>query len=231
MNWHRKFFALFFLIISLSLSAKAQENRNSIEHKNKWRIEGGISISMFQQQVKSEVGGESGDPLINENQFGFMLMSTYQIHEYISLGLFLRTDIGLREAARFKEIDASGKAIAENQLGGDYSEFWLGPAAKFTWRQVFLELGYAVIGRRSDDGRTDIFNESGDNSGVLTVNPSVAWMFNLGGEFELSSNLLLQMRLEYRIRYYNERDGEKLRNNIEHGTQSLAPVIGVAFKL
>ena len=215
----------------MSLTTMAQETQKSVEYKNNWRLEAGISLSMFQQQVKSEVGGETGDPLINENQFGFMLTGTYQVHKHIGLGLFLRTDIGVREAAKFREIDAEGKAIVGSQLGGDYSEFWLGPVAKFSWRQVFLELGYAVIGRRTDDGRPDILNASGNNSGTLTVNPSVAWMINLGGEFELTDKLLLQMRLEYRIRYYNERDGENLRNNIEHGTQSLVPIFGVAFKL
>jgi hypothetical protein len=37
------------------------------------------------------------------------------------------------------------------------------------------------------------------------------------------------IKIEYRLRYYNERNGEPLINNVEHGTQSISPIVGVTF--
>ncbi len=215
---------IFFSIVTLM---HAQERVG----KGDFEIEGGLILSMFQQQVKQEVGGETGDPLVNENQVGLMLSGLYSINDFLSVGIFTRFDSGKREAARFSGFDNDGKTIVTNQLGGSYNEFWFGPIVKGKWKQLSLDVGYALVGSRSDDGRTDLPDEEGNDDNSFSVNPSVAWLFALGGNFELVDNLSLSIKLEYRIRYYNERDGKSLVGGVEHGTQSLSPLVGISYSL
>jgi hypothetical protein len=175
-----------------------------------WRAEGGITVSRFEQQVKSEVGGGVGEKLVEEFQFGFSASGVYSIVGGLSAGIFLRADIGERSVARFSLIDSTGKAVTTGELGGSYSEFWAGPLVQYTWKQLFAELGFGVIGIRGDDGRSDIPSSTGDTTPSFRTHPTIAWMFGVGGNIPVLDNLDVVLKLEYRIRYYDKRGGERL---------------------
>ena len=192
-------------------------------------IDAGFVFSHFQQQVKQEVGDSRGQRLVHENEFGFLISGRYLFNENISAGLFLRTDFGKREAALFDGFDSEGKTKVKNKLGGNYSEFWFGPEIMLHWKQLFAEIGYGVVGIRVDDGRNDIPSNTGNTSESFSTNPSISWMFSVGGQIPIFDNLNVMLKIEYRLRYYNERGGEPLINNIDHGTQSISPLIGITF--
>ena len=194
-------------------------------------IDGGLIISHFQQQVKQEVGDPRGERLVYEYELGLMVTGRYSFNEYISAGLFLRTDFGKREAALFDGFDDEGKTVVKNNLGGDYTEVWFGPKISFYWKQIFAEFGYGMVGIRSDDGRNDLPSTTGNTSGSFTTTPSIAWLITFGGLIPLFEDLNILLSLEYRLRYYDERGGNPLTDNIEHGTQSISPIIGVSWHL
>jgi hypothetical protein len=199
--------------------------------ERKIRVEGGLTVSMFQQQVKTEIGGARGERLVLESQFGLAASGTYRVLDFVSAGLFVRGDFGSREHARFDGFNAQGRAKVTNAIGGSYSEFWIGPLVQFFWRQLFVDFGYAVVGIRSDDGRTDLPSTTGDVTSALKTSASVAWLFGFGGNIELCANLDVVLKLDYRIRYYNQRGSNPLVGNAVHGTQSLAPFVGIALRL
>jgi len=192
-------------------------------------IEGGFIISHFQQQVKQEVGDPRGERLVYENEFGLLISSRYSINKYLSAGLFLRTDFGKREAAIFDGFNSDGKTQVKNKIGGNYFEFWFGPEIMLHWKQLFVEIGYGLVGIRDDKGRNDIPSNTGDLSGSFTTSPSISWMFSLGGHIPIFDQLNVMLKIEYRLRYYDKRNEEPLINNIDHGTMNISPIIGVTY--
>jgi hypothetical protein len=222
---------LFFHIILFTTVLEAQEN--SVSEGSginfNWRIESGVIITHFQQQVKPDVGDPRGERLINEFQLGLLLSGTYRITDYFSAGLFLRVDRGERAAAVFDRFE-EGKAVTSNEVGGVYNEFWLGPLLQFNWRMLSAEIGYALIGLRDDDGRSDIPSSTGDNTSAFSTSPLIAWLFSIGGNFPVIDNIDIVLKLEYRNRYYTKRGGNSLLNDIEHGTQSISPIAGIGIK-
>ena len=221
-------FQLFFII---TVTINAQDSSFSPKDKilSKWRIESGVIITHFQQQVKPEVGDPRGERLVNEFQLGFLISGTYSITEYFAAGLFLRVDRGERAAAVFDRFE-EGKAVTSNEVGGVYNEFWFGPLLQFKWNVLSAEIGYALVGLRDDDGRRDIPSSTGNNSDAFSTSPLIAWLFTVGGNFPILDNLDIIIKLEYRNRYYTKRGGNPLFNNIEHGTQSISPIAGIGFK-
>jgi hypothetical protein len=200
------------------------------QEESRFYIDGGLILSHFQQQVKQDVGDPRGERLVYEYEFGLLLEGRYRFNDYFSAGLFLRTDVGKREAARYDGFDDDGKTKVANQVGGNYTEFWFGPIVMINYKQIFLGIGYGLVGIRSDDGRDDIPSNSGDTESSFTTNPLISWLISVGGLVPLTDNLDLLLELEYRNRYYNERGGEPLTNDIDHGTQSISPIIGVSWK-
>lgn len=216
----KKIIFLFLVFYSLSI---AQEQTN-------WRVEGGAVISHFQQQIKRAVGDERGQRLVNEFQFGALFSGSYRVHEFIHLGIFTRVDRGERFLASFNGFDAQGKTQTINGIGGTYTEFWIGPLLQLQWKQLTLDLGYAPYGTRNDNARGDIPNTNNSTDGAFSLHPTIAWLISIGGSFDVSDNFDLLLKIEYRPRYYSERGGAILINDIEHGTQSIVPVIGVAYQ-
>jgi hypothetical protein len=217
---------LLFLLVSLLLI----NNLVFPQSKSKYSLDGGLILSHFQQQVKQDVGDPRGERLVFEYEIGLLLTGRYELNDYFSAGIFIRTDIGKREAALFDGFDIEGKTKVKNQLGGNYTEVWFGPEVMFHWKQLFAEVGYGLVGIRSDEGRDDIPSNSGDTVGSFTTNPSISWLISIGGFVPLSDNLEILLKLEYRLRYYNKRGGEPLIDNIDLGTQSISPLIGVSWK-
>lgn len=197
--------------------------------QNAFRVEGNVVFSMFQQQVKSEIGAERGERLVYETEVGVGLGGTYGVLDVLSVGLFTRTWIGNRENSQFAGFDDEGRTVVQNQLGGSYAEFWFGPLIHLHWHQFFVDGGYALYGRRMDNGRDDLPSTTGDNTSAFSTDPSFAWLISLGGELTVSENVSVVLRVDFCVRYYNKRGGEFLAGNINHGTQSLAPSIGVAW--
>ncbi len=196
-----------------------------------WRIDGGVTFSHFQQQVKAEVGDPRGERLVNETQVGLMAMGAYNVWQHVSVGVFLQFDRGNRHAARFDGFDpATGKTVTKDKIGGDYDEFWLGPMLRVEAKGIFGEFGYGLVGVRNDDGRTDLVSTSGDSTGTLSLSPSVAWYAGFGAAVRIIKELDLIIRIEYRLRYYNEREGHPFASNIEQGSQNITPFIGVRWK-
>ena len=216
----KKIIISFFVLYSLSI---AQEQTN-------WRVESGVVFSHFQQQIKRAVGDERGQRLVNEFHLGALLSGSYRIHEFIHLGIFTRADRGERYLANFNGFDAQGKTQTKNGIGGTYTEFWIGPLLQLQWKQLTLDLGYAPYGTRNDNARGDIPNANNSAEGSFSLHPTIAWLISFGGSFDVSDNFDVLLKVEYRPRYYSERGGTALLNDIEHGTQSVVPVIGVAYQ-
>ncbi|MBI3110596.1 MAG: hypothetical protein HYZ01_03385 [Ignavibacteriales bacterium] len=201
------------------------------QHAPSWRIDAGLTYSAFQQQVKAMVGDPRGERLVNETQFGMMLMGTSRVWETVSAGLFLQFDRGNRHAARFDGFDPqTGKTVTREKIGGDYNEFWAGPFLRVQWKQLFGELGYGLIGFRNDDARDDLPSETGDASGSLQLSARIAWLAGVGAAVEIFEDVDLVLRMEYRLRYYDKREGEPFKDMIEHGTQNFTPFFGVAWR-
>ena len=195
-----------------------------------WRFDLGLTLSRFEQQVKSEIGGARGERLVESSRVGVNALASYTVWGPLSVGAFVWFDLGSRRAGRFAGLDADGKAVVAGEVGGSFTELWIGPMVRARWRAVFAELGYGAVGRRWDDGRDDLPDESGDTDAALRTSPTVAWRLALGGHVPLAGPIELALRLEYRVRYYTARD-EALRDDMAHGTQEYAPFIGVSWPL
>ena len=133
--------------------------------------------------------------------------------------------------ANFDGFDAEGKTTVKNKVGGSYNEFWLGLMIRGTWTQFTLDVGYAPVGFRSDNARTDVPSTSGNISDSFETHPTIAWLIALGGNIPVGETLDIFIKVEYRVRYYEKRGGENLEGDVTLGSQSIAPIIGVALKL
>jgi hypothetical protein len=193
-----------------------------------WRADLGLTVSRFEQQVKTEVGGARGERLVEETALSAAAFGTWRAWGPLEIGLFTQYDVGVREAGRFSRFDAQNKAIVEPAVGGTYQELWVGPLVRASWRGAFAEVGWGAVGLRWDDGRTDLPDADGDTDAALRTRPSIAWLLGLGYAVPLSERWSLALRLSYRVRYYDRR-GAPLAQDVAHGTQSLTPLIGVAW--
>lgn len=193
-----------------------------------FRLDAGVTFSRFEQQVKPEVGGARGERLVEETQVGFFQSLSYRAIGPLSVGAFLQFDAGTRRAARFAGFDSDGRATTTNSVGGSYLELWMGPQLRVDVRSFFAEVGYGLYGARSDSGRDDLPSETGDRSSTLRTSPAVAWSFALGARVAIVDKLDLLLRLQYRVRYYVSRGGDRL-DGLVHGTQNLTPFVGVAW--
>lgn len=213
---------IFFLTVMMLLPSIAQE-------QTEWRTEAGVVVSHFQQQIKRAVGDPRGQRLVNEFQIGGLVSAGYRVHDIVHLGFFVRIDRGERYLAMFDGFDAEGKTKTRDGIGGTYTEVWIGPLAQIQWKQVTLDVGFAPYGERSDRARGDIPNDRNSTDGAFSLHPTIAWLIALGGAFELTERIDLLIKVEYRPRYYSERGGSVLINDIEHGTQSVVPVAGISY--
>lgn len=82
------------------------------------------------------------------------------------MGGFLQLDGGTRRAGRFLGLDDNDMTVVEGEVGGAFTELWLGPVVRGQWRALFAELGYGLLGRRTDDARDDLPNTRGGTDGA-----------------------------------------------------------------
>ncbi len=195
----------------------------------RWRVEGGLVFSHFQQQIKHAVGDPRGQRLVNEFQIGGLVSGSYLIDDFIHVGVFTRVDRGERYLANFNGFSAEGKTQTKDGIGGTYTEIWIGPIVQLQWNQLTLDLGFAPYGTRRDHARGDIPNNNNSTDGSFSLHPTIAWLVSLGGSFDVKDDIDVLIKIEYRPRYYSERGGSVLINDIEHGTQSVVPVFGIAY--
>ncbi len=194
-------------------------------------LELSLGFERFEQQVKQEIGGAQGERLVEESRFSVGLAVAYGLNDYLGVGAFVRMDVGSSSAGRFVGFDSNGAAVVGSEIGGSFSEVWFGPMVRGTWRSLHLDLGYGLTGLRSDDARGDLPSTTGDTTGIFSTSPSVAWLIAFGGAVPIKDNVDLVVSAEYRVRYYTERGGDAIVGDIEHGTQSLVPLIGVRVGL
>ena len=217
------FSCCFFLGMSLMSFAQDQEQPFSIELTG--------TMTHFEQQVKTEIGGVKGDLLAADTELGLQLLGTYKFWEYLHAGWYIQYNIGNREDGRFNGFDANGSPLIVSVQGGSFSEFWIGPIIRGQYKKAFLELGYGFVGSREDEARDDISNGTLSNQGNFSTDPSVAWIIGIGTQVDLSNNFSLLIKAQYRARYYNSRNGIALNNQTVLGTQDFSPLIGVSYKL
>lgn len=215
--------AIWCLCAVLSATAYAEENPL-------WRVEADMSISHFQQQVKQEIGGVSGNRLVDETAIGLHATGLYSLQDFLAVGVFVRADRGNRHAARFAGFDSEGRTQVRDAIGGHFTELWVGPLAQLRWKLLSLDIGYGALGMRTDDARHDLPSSTGDTESALATNPAVAWLAALGANVPVVDNIDIVLKIEYRFRYYTKRGGNPLAENIEHGTQSISPLLGVAYR-
>jgi len=218
-----------FIIIFISQIAFSQSNPEETPISN-FYVESAFTFSHFEQQVKSEIGGAKGELIVDDTNLSFLFAGGARLFKAISVGAFFRYDQGTRNNSLFNGFDSNGQATIINTLGGDYSETWIGPFVKLHYKQLFFSIGYGLFGQRTDDGRPDV-EASDSNLGDFSLDPSVAWVFNIGGNVPLTEKLGVYFGIEYRARYYNERGGVLLQDNIVFGTQNFTPLFGVSLGL
>ena len=211
-------------ILFLITSIKSQES-------NQWTFGTAFTFSHFQQQVKSTIGDPKGERLVNINELGIDLNLYYQLKNNYSIGLFIRSDFGGRSLANFDGFDADGKTKVKDKIGGDFQEYWFGPIFKGQWNHFFIELAYAPIAWRVDDARIDLPSVSGNKTTAFSTHPTIAYMLGLGASFNVTKRFDAQFKVEYRVRYYEKREDEDIAGNVNIGSQSIVPVIGLIWKL
>ena len=193
------------------------------------RLDVGLIGGHFEQQVKTEVGGERGEKIVVDTELGVQTFGTYRVWGPLSAGLFAQLDVGERSSGRFAGFDAQNRTQIDRQTGGTYTEFWIGPMLRGQWRTLFVEVGYGAFGVRDDEARDDLADETGDTDPALRTSPTIAWMLNLGAGVPITEHLQGVLRLEYRVRYYDRRGDQDLADDIVHGTQNLTPFVGLAW--
>lgn len=194
------------------------------------RLDASLGFAHFQQQAKPRVGTPRGERLVENTAFTLALAGAYEVHRYLAVGVFAELDLGVRRAGELAGFDADGRATIDPAIGGSYAEIWTGIGARAQWRSLFFDLGYAVFARRWDSGRDDLPATGGDTDGAFSPQLSVRWLAALGGTVQLRPSVALVLRLEWRIRYYDERGGAPLMDGVVHGTQEFRPLIGVAWE-
>ena len=220
----RRLIPILMLIASPALADDTWTNAED----ERWRVEGALTFNRFEQQVKSEIGGMAVDPVVEESSFGLAFTATYNIWRFFRLGLYAQLDAGNRSAGRFTGLDADGNPIVASE-GGRFVELWLGPVLRVQWRGLFGEFAYGALGIRRDRARDDLPDEDGEVDGLFRVSPRVAWSFGVGAFVPVHRNVDVVLRIQYRVRYYDQRGGSALANDVVHGTQNLAPFLGVAW--
>ncbi len=196
-----------------------------------WRLDASLGLSRFQQQAKPRVGTPRGERLVEHNALSVALHGAWRVHRLLAVGAFAEVDAGLRRSGELAGFDDEGRATVEPSVGGSYAEVWAGLMLRGQWRGAFVELGYPLLARRWDRGRDDLPAEDGDTDGAFAPSLTVRWMAALGGAVPITRGLDLVVRLEWRIRYYDQRGGVELVDGIVHGTQEIRPLIGLAWRL
>ena len=212
--------------MSLSFVVHAQEE----EQQKAFTIELVSTFSHFEQQIKTEIGGVKGELLAADTELGVQLVGTYNVWKFIHAGWYFQYDMGNRENGQFSGFDSSGAAQVLNLQGGSFSEFWTGPILRAQYKLAFLEFGYGLVGTRNDDSRADILNTSSSDQGSFSTDPSIAWMMGIGAQVNLWKSVSLLIKAQYRVRYYNSRDGLELQDQAVHGTQNFASLVGFSYK-
>jgi hypothetical protein len=192
-------------------------------------VDVGLTGGHFEQQVKTEVGGERGEKIVVDTHLGVHSFATYRIWGPLSLGLFTQLDVGERSQGRFAGFDAQDRTQVDKQTGGTYTEFWVGPVLRGQWRALFAEVGYGAFGVRDDEARDDLPDESGSTDSALRTSPTIAWLAAVGAGVPLTDHFDAILRLEYRVRYYDQRGDKDLADDIVHGTQGFTPFVGLAW--
>lgn len=188
-------------------------------------------LGMFQQQVKSKVGDERAEPVVDESHV--QLLSRLNIVEpNFQWGVSLRLDAGKRKAGQFEGLDENNKTVTSTRLGGAYTEYWIGPFIELPLSPFYLGMNYGLFIRRDDAGRSDIPDSKGRDNRTFRPMSTVAWSFYGGLISQLPwEGVVLNTQMEYRIRYYNRRDSTKLISDVVHGTQDLVLMSGVTFSI
>lgn len=195
----------------------------------RWGVESCLTFSHFEQQVKGAIGDPKGEKLMNVTEFGIWLQAQRRLSEYFSVGVYAEYDAGNRSMAEFNGFDSLGRTTVANSLGGTYSEVWIGPFVRFSLKKAFLDVGYGAVGIRNDRARDDVKSLSGETEGSFSVNPLVAWYVGIGVAADIAESFSLLVKLQYRARYYDAKNGEPLMDNIEHGTQNISPFVGLSY--
>lgn len=225
----------FVCLVVYCAPATAQGPEGDWLQEEELRIDGGLTFTRFEQQVKSEIGETPGDVLVENMEFGANLFATYRVWSIIRLGFFTQLDVGVREASRFAGFASDGRATVSDTVGGEYVELWLGPLVRLQYWTLFVEVGYGALGLRWDDARDDLPTAGGDVESALQTHPGIAWLLAVGGGIPVLDELQVVFRVEYRVRYYISRDGQDLdptgSDPVSHGTQNVTPFIGVAWTL
>ena len=213
-------------ILALASSASAQEREPY--QLERVRIGASLTYSSFEQQVKSEVGGTSVEPLVVDRAFGLHLTATANLWRFIRFGVFFQVDSGKRSAGRFEGL-VDGEPDVTQLVGGRYWELWLGPLLRLQWRFLAAEIGYGLVGARRDRARVDLPDDMGGTSQAFRTSPRVAWHFALAAYAPVHPEIDIVIRVQYRVRYYDRRGGGGLDEGVVHGTQNLTPTVGIAW--
>lgn len=198
-------------------------------HAEPWQVDATFGLAHFQQQAKQAVGTERGDRLVEFTGVTVGVHGALAVHPNLMVLAFGELDAGTRRAGDLAGFDADGRAITDPAVGGRSFETWVGLGVRARYRAAFLELGYPLFARRWDTARDDLPATGGGTDGAFAPQLSVRWMAAVGAGLPITARLRATARLEWRIRYYDERGGQALAGDVVHGTQELRPLFGLAW--
>lgn len=182
-----------------------------------------IGFNLTQQQIKEEVGGERNPKLFNYSAINLNLDVLYNLNEYLAVGLYSRFDYGNRQGSTV--INQNNLQVREDK-NYDYTEYWLGPKVRGSYKNLFAAVGYGILVGR-DDGYLEVNNEAEESTPLN--GSSLAWVVDLGGKFNIAENLNIIIMVEYRVRYYDTINDAALQGGNEIGTQDIVPLIGISY--
>lgn len=214
---------LFLIVFAVAPHAEAQQ-----EKPHQWRVDSSVAFTLNQEQTRGS-SGQSGGKLFQDLQAAALLSGTRSLTFCFDAGLFFLFEQGLRSAAQFNGVDASGTPGTRDKLSGTQTTYWFGPIIRGNYRWAFLEAAYIAFGRRSDTAYPTLASTGGSRDAFRT-HPLKSWLFSAGFGVPMNEALDLVVRVEYRYLYYNRRGSEKLPNDIVYGNQSIRPHIGVAWR-
>ena len=120
----------------------------------------------------------------------------YKFKEVFAAGFFLQYDTGTRNTARFSGL-TNGKVQIIEKRGGAFTELWIGPYFSVSWKSLFAEIGYALIGTRTDAARDDLPSTTGNLTSAFETSPTVAWILALGGSIPIETDFDVVFRKNF----------------------------------
>ncbi len=191
----------------------------------------GTSFFYAKEQAKGS-SGQSGGALFTDRQNSLSLHGYFQLipESRFSFGAFTAFELGNRRSCDYGGTDAAGVPQPSACRAGKYTQFWIGPSVQWAWRSLILQTSYIAYGSRVDEAYPTLQSPGGSDS-TFRTHPLKAWVFTPGFKLELTEQIEVFLKLEYRYLYYSKRGGGELAQSQLYGNQAIRPHLGIVVRL